>query len=696
MKGKNTVSELIARVKGEPSLLWVSLASFFVMGLGQLINKQRAKALLFFLIPLVFFGFEFFTSRWTGMEKGYQDDYIQYFGETLSGALEDQSNAMSEASQRTVLVDSPEVSRVDASLLLEGMEDGYVFVKIGVGEDDEIGYLVPTYLAQGFLVPQDAEYFDPETVSLDEKNVEIFSPIFSAMAQATVQVLSASQAQGALAPARVAFESPESLGLPEGSLIRVSYHLYVNDNDLGYFHAYYSDDFARTVVGPLPKSDEKLYPIRDYGGYISRGVWGMLSLGSLVIGDVYRGQEIEAFNPDKPWASADNSSLLLARGMIASLFILIFVFFWALNVVDAWHSRDSFLRTGTTMDIKAYAKDVWDRAYVWFLIAPAALLILFFTLVPFIFTFLCGFTNWTYRVYLLQQLIKWTGFKEYVSVFLEPAWLQVFMRVLSWTVVYALLSSISVYAMGFAHALVIESPLIKAKKFWRTIVIIPWAMPSLISLLAFRNIFHKDGLANQILLATNLMQPVSKFLHAIGLAGQADPIIFWFDPPYNANLAKAVILLVNLWLGAPYFMMLITGILSTISQDRFEAAMIDGANALQRFWHITLPLVLTATIPAMIMTVTFNFNNFGAIYFLTGGGPLLELSKLPDELRTWTNSMPAQTDILISWIYKISFNQTSQLYNKASVYSVFVFLILGLFSVVNMKLSKTFDEKAGE
>jgi arabinogalactan oligomer/maltooligosaccharide transport system permease protein len=153
---------------------------------------------------------------------------------------------------------------------------------------------------------------------------------------------------------------------------------------------------------------------------------------------------------------------------------------------------------------------------------------------------------------------------------------------------------------------------------------------------------------------------------------------------------------VNLWLGSPYFMMLIIGIIATIPADRYEAAMIDGANGYQRFRYITLPMVINATVPAMVMTVTFNFNNFGAMYFLTGGGPVWLLENLPDSLRTWTNSMPGQTDILISWIYKISFNANAQLYNKAAVYTVFIFLILGIFSVINMKMTKAFDDEGEE
>ncbi|HTH13790.1 MAG TPA: sugar ABC transporter permease, partial [Spirochaetia bacterium] len=373
-----------------------------------------------------------------------------------------------------------------------------------------------------------------------------------------------------------------------------------------------------------------------------------------------------------------------------------YLLLWGLCVADAWSNRRAFLETGKSQNLLDFVKDLWNKAYVWILIAPIGLLIAFFTFIPFVYTFLCSFTDWTYKVYLLQQLVHWKGMSEYVTVFAEPAWFQIFIQVFGWTVLWALLSSVTVYVMGFAHALVVESPLVKGKKFWRTVIIIPWALPAMISLLTFRNVFDKDGLMNQLLLQTGLMKPFSNVLFALGLEGKPDDIIFWFAPPYNANLAKAVAVMVNLWLGAPYFMMLIVGIIATIPADRYEAAMIDGANGFQKFRYITLPMVLNATIPAMVMTVTFNFNNFGAMYFLTGGGPTWLLEKLPDSLRTWTNSMPGQTDILISWIYKISFNANSQLYNKAAVYTVFIFLILGIFSVVNMRMTKAFDDLGEE
>jgi arabinogalactan oligomer/maltooligosaccharide transport system permease protein len=240
--------------------------------------------------------------------------------------------------------------------------------------------------------------------------------------------------------------------------------------------------------------------------------------------------------------------------------------------------------------------------------------------------------------------------------------------------------------------MVVESKYVKGKRFWRTSMIIPWAIPAMISLMVFRNAFDPDGLINQVLIATGQMKIVSTFLFNIGLHGQIDTPIFWFDAIYNGRLAKFVIILVNLWLGAPYFMMLIAGVLNTISGELYEAADIDGANGWDKWRNITLPLVIRATIPVIVTTFTFNFNNFGAIFFLTGGGPAWDPDLIPTSMRI-TGGTPGQTDILISWIYNLSFNGDKAHYNLAAVYSMVIFFLLGGFAIYNLAKARSFWEE---
>jgi arabinogalactan oligomer/maltooligosaccharide transport system permease protein len=438
------------------------------------------------------------------------------------------------------------------------------------------------------------------------------------------------------------------------------------------------------------------YVFRDFGGFFTKGLWGLGSLGALVIGDQYAGKKIALFDQVSDWLTADNSVNLMGNGLIAVIILLIMAFLWVLGVADAYQSRVEMIKTGKVETFTKFIQRVWHTLFSYIVSAPAFVAILFFTVIPFVFTFILAFTNYTYKVHLGQGLVQWVGFHTFTFLALDPAWLLIFGQIFAWTVFWALMSSFTVFALGFINAMVVESPLVKGRKIWRALLILPWALPQLIVLMVFKNVFDTAGLANQLLFATHLMGPVTNFLSAIGLEGHPDQPIFWFTQFYNGNLAKFVVVMVNLWFGAPYHMMMIIGILSAIPKDMYEAAEVDGANGFQRFRSITMPMVLSATVPALIMTFSFNFNNFGAVYFLTGGGPAWNPAQIPDSMKIIASALPGQTDILISWIYKLSFTKGFEQFNVAAVYSIIIFLIVGGFSVFNMVRSKSFSEEGNE
>ncbi len=430
-----------------------------------------------------------------------------------------------------------------------------------------------------------------------------------------------------------------------------------------------------------------IYFIRDYGGFILSGLWGLFTLGKVPGGTMYRGQFVETFNRVIPWLTADNSVTLLGVGLIALILTAIFLSFWVYNIRDAYVSRKAELAGEEIETGMAYVKRLWTDMFPYIILIPTLIMILFFTLIPFLFSFLLAFTNYTYRIPIPNRLIQWVGFDTFKLIVGDAGWLSIFGQVLGWTFLYAIMASATCYILGMIQALVIESKYVKIKKLWRTMLIIPWAVPAMITLMVFKNVFDTAGLANQLLYATGSMEQVSTFLFNIGLQGAIDNPIFWLTRVYNGPLAKAIIILVNLWLGSPYFMMLITGVLTTLPKDLYEAASIDGASKWQSFRNITLPLILRATLPAIIMTFTFNFNNFGAIYFLTGGGPDWPRELVPTSMRIM-GGIPGQTDILISWIYKLSFDNNAQLYNVAAVYSILIFAFVGFVSVYNLSKSK--------
>jgi len=606
-------------------------ASLLLPGLGQLLNKQKTKAIAWFMVPLLLFTIEISTSQWGRYIKLMSGKVpVELISNNYTKAINNNQN------------------------------------NAGAEQADSLGAL----FAAEEETATDSGSGDPfADAAADSDSGDPFADTAAASDSGDPFASVASDSGDPFA----------DIAVDSGS----------SDSQANYFTAKYL--YPNYYI-----EGEKHYPIRDFGGFFTRGIWGLVTLGRLPIDSEYAGGVIELYNKVVPWLTADNSIVLMGNGLIAMAVLVVFITLWILGVIDAYKTNIKFQQTGIRESSKEFWLRIWDSLYVYVVSAPAFVMILFFTVIPIFFTFLLAFTNYTYKIKLGAKLIEWVGFNTFGFLAMDPGWLSIFGQIFLWTVLWAVMSSFTVYGLGFFNAMIVESPLVNHKRVWRTIMILPWAIPSLVSLMMFRNAFDKDGLVNQFLFATGLMEPVSNFLFNIGLAGKADQPIFWFQPIYNGRLARFVVILVNLWLGAPYHMMMIIGTLATIPRELYEAAAIDGASGWQRFKFITWPMVLAATMPALIMTFSFNFNNFGAVYFLTGGGPSWDPAKIPDSMRIVGSAMPGQTDILISWIYKLSFTKDFEQYNVAAVYSILIFFIVGGFSVYNLVKSKSFQEEAGE
>jgi len=412
-----------------------------------------------------------------------------------------------------------------------------------------------------------------------------------------------------------------------------------------------------------------------------------------------------------------------------------------MNIHDAYVSSIQIDETGVIEKPKAFLRRFWDQYFAYIIVIPTFILIAFFTLIPFAFSFMTSFTSWTSSIAVPSELIDWEGFVNFKEVFTGTnVNLKYFGTVFVWTLEFALFASISCYVFGLVQALIIQSKSVIAKRFWRTVFILPWAIPSLVTLLMFRNIFSAEGgLANQVIDSLSdpnnqyvLLQQIKSVLSAFGLFGKEASVyaeaanfwdkiliffrvlgfggreaaeaiysqysgeyIGWFEFP-NFQLGRFLIIVINLWIGYPYFMLLITGTLTSIPADMYEAADIDGASNWQKIKYITLPWILRATTPVIITTLTHNFNNFGVIYFLTGSTPSVTYKFLTDGTMTTVgapNSAPSIYDILISWVYRLAMLTTIREYNIAAVYSIIIFLIVGIFSVYNLSRMKSFWEE---
>jgi ABC-type sugar transport system permease subunit len=256
-----------------------------------------------------------------------------------------------------------------------------------------------------------------------------------------------------------------------------------------------------------------------------------------------------------------------------------------------------------------------------------------------------------------------TGFDNFARVFTNPNFRGPIIRVFIWTVVFAFLTVLTTFALGLSMALVFESDVVPIKKFWRSLLIIPYAIPAVISVFIWRGLFNPNlGVINQMLEAM------------IGFAPS------WFSEPFWARVA---IIFINLWLGYPYMMLICSGALQAIPQDMYEAAEVDGANGWQKFWYLTLPMLLVAVGPLLIASFTFNFNNFNVIYLFNSGGPPVPNSPTP----------AGYTDILLTYTYRLAFEGGRGAdYGFASAITIIIFVVLVVITLFNFRFTSMWEE----
>ena len=261
---------------------------------------------------------------------------------------------------------------------------------------------------------------------------------------------------------------------------------------------------------------------------------------------------------------------------------------------------------------------------------------------------------------------SFVGLNNILEMFTDSRLSTPFMKIFGWTLTWAALSVFFTFTVGLALALLLNNPRLRSRALYRTLLIIPWAIPSFISVLVWRHGFFNEtyGFINKFIVS--------------GLMG-FEPIR-WLN---NDFWAKVSCLIVNTWLGFPYMMTVSLGALQSIPYTFYEAASIDGAGRGLRFRKITLPLLMTSIAPLLVGSFAFNFNNFVGIYLLTNGGP-----EMPNSI---TNA--GSTDILISYTYKLAFEGSrGQNFGYASAITLFIFLLVIAISSVNFKLSGTFEE----
>jgi len=364
----------------------------------------------------------------------------------------------------------------------------------------------------------------------------------------------------------------------------------------------------------------------------------------------------------------DHSFMILLFGLVAIIVLAAVFIFWIKNV-HAVRRLQVLQEKGK--HINSFMDDIRDllnkKFYITLLTLPS-LGILLFTIIPLLVMICVAFTNYDKTNMVPTNLFTWVGINNFKTLFTRSQTITFgysFGKVLSWTLIWAVLATFSTYILGIMMAMFINNRNTRLKRMWRTFFIIPIAVPQFVSLLLVRNFFANTGIVNTI--CANI--GFTDFLKQIGLLAQSYAYIpFLTDPGW----AKTMIILINLWIGIPYLMLIATGILMNIPADLLESARIDGANAFQSFRKITMPYILFVTGPFLVNSFTNNINNFNVIYLLTN-----DVFITKDQLLA--NSNAQEVDLLITWLYRLT--QHYYNYKMASVLGILIFIICAIFTI---------------
>ena len=421
------------------------------------------------------------------------------------------------------------------------------------------------------------------------------------------------------------------------------------------------------------------YLIMGFGPLL-RGQWlkGLALLGTEILFILYMvkfsGAYLEKFGTlgtvatykeGRKTVYGDNSFLILLFGILTIIVILAMLLLWYINIYEN-RKEEMLLAKGKKLPTnKAVFASLFDKNFDKTLLALPVTGIFVFTVLPIIFMICVAFTNYDDKHQAPTNLFTWVGLDNFKKLFSfgTQGMAPTFLQVLAWTLVWAFCATFIDYFLGLAVAMLINKKEIRFKKVWRTILVMTIAVPQFVSLLYIMKLFANDGLVNGYLLKWGVI---------------SSPIQFWVNP----MLARVMIVVVNIWVGIPYMMLIATGLLMNIPSDLYESAKIDGATGWQMFKNITLPYMLFVTGPFLLTQFTNNLNNFNVIFLLTQGKP--------QSMKLAQNA--GSTDLLVTWLYKMTVNDTN--YKMAAVIGIMVFIVTAVVTmVVYNRLPSVKDEE---
>lgn len=383
------------------------------------------------------------------------------------------------------------------------------------------------------------------------------------------------------------------------------------------------------------------------------------------VGTVQGGFVYDEIYDTDVWQAGDDSVKVLLYALLTIIFIVAFVYTWRLQVKQCRICMDITAKGKKVKSGKDDLKSLVDDQFHKTLLALPMTGILAFTVLPIIYMILIAFTSYDASHDGYSNLFSWVGLEHFNELFnfgtggLGLA----FGEILSWTLMWAFFATFTNYFLGMFVAIMINKKGIKIKKFWRTVLVMTIAIPQFVSLLYVSKLFDSSGLIGRML---GQIPFINNYL-------TSNNFISLWDSPI---VAKVLLIVINIWIGIPYIMLMATGILMNIPQDLYESSRIDGASSVQQFTKITLPYMLFVTGPYLLTSFVGNLNNFNVIYLLTQGNPL------NTEIGVAGGASVGHTDLLITWLFKMTLGSTESKYYMASIIGILVFLVVAILSLI--------------
>ena len=362
---------------------------------------------------------------------------------------------------------------------------------------------------------------------------------------------------------------------------------------------------------------------------------------------------------------ADDSMQLLLYGVLTLIIIAVFLVIYFASTKSAYKVQQMVAAGEKPPTFMQEIKAFGDEKFHITLLSFPCLTISLFTIMPLLFMILIAFTNYTKST----PFFSWTGLQTFAEVFQTTGGAskgETFIELTKWTLIWAVAATVLNYILGMIVALLINKKGIKLKALWRTMFVITVAVPQFVSLLLM-----------QQMLEGNEFGAINQLLKGLGWLGTDGGAVQYIDFLGNANkwIPRLTVIIVNIWVGIPYTILITSGILMNIPADLYESATIDGAGPVRTFFSITLPYMLFVTTPYLITTFIGNINNFNVIYLLVGEQSSVNLHNA------------GYTDLLVTWLFRMS-TSTGE-YNTAAAVGILVFLVCATVSLLTFNLTKS-------